>query len=1387
MTRTSLGRLLVEDALPEDLRDFGALDKKGISALLSKVAQKHPERYAEISHRLSNIGRQAATEFGGYSFGLEHLKKTEAAKKHEQQLRAEYKQILDDDTLSDAQRHERILTAAQKHQQPQIDEGYAEAVKANNPLAMQVLSGSRGSKANLNSLLGSDMLYSDNQDRSIPLPIFNGYAHGLSPVEYGTGMYGARKGVVDTKMAIARAGFLGKVLAQVSHRLVVTDHDSETADPDRGLPVDVADHDSVGGLLARTTAGYPRDTVLTPKILAHLKAKGHARILVRSPTVGGSPEGGVYAKDVGMREFGTLPGRGSAVGMTAAQALAEPVSQGTLGSKHCLMRGTQIRMADGSTKAIERIRPGDWVLGADTNRMTFPVRVLDRFDNGLRECYRTTFSPAYRCGEETTVESTLDHKMLCSRQVSGQQDEESNYVPRMLPIGQVSRNFYAHQTAEAAIRYTAKGYDDYRLVRRGQTKIGNRPTYDLHVDHPDHLFVLANGLIVSNSGGVSGQGKVTSGFEYINRLIQVPGHFAGGAAHAGNDGIITGIEDAPAGGKHVWVDQDRHHVQSGADVTVKRGQKVEAGDLLSTGQPDPDQWVAHKGIGEGRRYFTDLFGKTMADAGIKGHRRNIELLARGLINHVRLTDEFHGHSPGDILPYSTIEHLWEPREGHRVVAPKRALGSYLEKPVLHYSIGTKVKPSVARDLEEFGIKEVTAHPEPPPFNAEMIRGMDSLRHDPDWQVRMYGSGLKSGLLESVRRGGVSDEAGTSFVPALAGAVDFGKVGPVHQPESGISEADMAKRKLHPGALKLPEPSHKKSIVSRLGSYLKLSVDEAAEVREALALVKQASYASMGKPKTDATHQSTQPSSSTTNTQGITDQPGGAAGKAAPQPQEPAAPPAPTAPKPSLDSQLQSALGSARPQAVEAGTPPPDPSRVSPQRQSVLNQFRSVDDYGQFVRGAEHPLGQLGRLSMAVPGGAQAFLGLTGGQNYAEPDEAGPQDGERRDLTDQELRPWAASAGPARDSWAQWTHTDVPWDQRTPAQSATAIPAEALQELGPNIGVNAAWQGLRALVKGPGSFTNPASGLVGGQMVDSLVKNTPPIVGNYMDAGVGLKDVATAGMQSLGGMPPVGAGNILQKLWNSTAPGAGTQFDQSQFENYADVPGRFAQANLGEKAWQTFKDPVGTFGGAVSGAGRMAANLAEAREEAGRTNSKAEALHRQQTGAAAPMQSQAGLKPGEQGYSAPVPTYDQRPAVQYYRDLQDRYTRFMQQYQAGRKAGQPSLSWRTWTDPVTKKPWTEQEFRHALEADTYLNGSGLTAGGEHLRGRPMDEQFYHYLGQESNRPVTGRDVLHGAGTGLNWLNQADIGLPTLGKPPDPRDPTTLDNPDPRGVYSRPSGN
>jgi hypothetical protein len=327
-------------------------------------------------------------------------------------------------------------------------------------------------------------------------------------------------------------------------------------------------------------------------------------------------------------------------------------------------------------------------------------------------------------------------------------------------------------------------------------------------------------LSAKHTGGVAGADKAVSGFAHINQLIQVPKTFKGGATHAQLDGKVSAITDAPQGGQFVTVGSEQHYVPPDLDLKVKIGDSVEAGDVLSDGIPNPAEVVHHKGIGEGRRYFVGAFGDAYRDSGMSSHRRNVELLARGLIDHVRVTDEFGDHVEDDVVPYSSIEHGWRPREGSRVVGLPAAVGKYLERPVLHHTIGTKVRPSMLPELKEFGVNNLEVHDEPPPFEPMMVRGMYNLQHDPDFMTRHLGSGLEKATLQAAHRGATSDIAGTSYVPALAERTHFGRQGLTRgwDPDDdswGVDNDDLAG---HDAPVDLPKtPAHRSTATWRSGS------------------------------------------------------------------------------------------------------------------------------------------------------------------------------------------------------------------------------------------------------------------------------------------------------------------------------------------------------------------------------------------------------------------------------------------------------------------------------------------------------------------------------------------------------------------------------------------
>ena len=614
-TLTTVGQLLINSVIPEEHRDYTRVwDKNSMRTFLTDMSQKvTPDVYKEMVQNLTLIGLKSARQSANSSFSLDTLKPPKSKTVITDLLRKQVQQIVR--SIKDpTERDEAIVNATMSHQKDLVDSVYNESLKAGNPFAMQVFAGARGNKNQLASMIGTDLLYSDNKGRPVPIPILNSYAEGVDPVEYWAGSYGARSGAIDVKLAVGDAGYFAKRLTAAAHRLVVTDEDIADG---QGMMVDSSDPDNMGAILARDEGPFKKGTYLDSSNLKALSANGQKNIMIYSPIAAVSATGGLPRWAAGVREHNKLSEVGTNVGITAAQAIAEPVSQGMLNSKH--------------------------------------------------------------------------------------------------------------------------------------------------------------------GGGVAkGKAKRTvTGFDYLNQLVEVPRTFTDGAPVTKLDGIVGKIEAAPQGGNYVHIADQRYYVPMEQAVTVKPGQGLEAGDALSDGIINPKDIAELKGIGEARKQFVNQFKSALIENGLPAHRRNVEVVARGLVNQVEITepDVLPVTYPEDTVSYDYLASRYEPRQGFVTGKPSGYINHYLEKPVLHYSIGTRITPSVVKHLNESGFDDVVAHKNPPPFKPTMTRAMMSLLGDRDWMVQLGGFNLKKTFLDNVQRGSSSQIHGTSWIPSLAtGEISKGEHG-----------------------------------------------------------------------------------------------------------------------------------------------------------------------------------------------------------------------------------------------------------------------------------------------------------------------------------------------------------------------------------------------------------------------------------------------------------------------------------------------------------------------------------------------------------------------------------------------------------------------------------
>jgi DNA-directed RNA polymerase subunit beta' len=778
MPAYTVGQVVVNALLPKEMRDYNrVMDKKSISKLFDKLARTYPDRYREILYDMTRIGAIEAQRSNIIGPGLSDLVHYEYSNKIKDEIRKRLRQLFQKG-LKGEQLKQEVLNLLSEYNDRTVEELNNYLASKNNAFYHQVQGGIRGNKFQLRSLLLGDLTYIDNNNQPIPVAILRSWSEGMTPMEYMASSYGMRKTFIDKKLSTADAGEIAKHLMQSAHRLIVLDNDykpEERPKYTRGIIVDINDEDNVGAILAAPVDKYPANTILTQEIIADLKNKGVKELIVRSPIASSHRTyGGLYAMDLGLREGGRLPQIGEMVGINAAAAIGEPISQAQL----CLAYGTLVRMADGRLKPIQNIVPGEMVWGVGLDGSARHAQVLEVHDNGDRDCFLYVFRDqnTVKCvsGEPYSVICTPDHKV-----VKVVVDNQGVHYQKV-PIGNITSSdivlsaSFDNNGQTVILQHRLKLYDS--------RPFGRIRTYDLTIDHPDHLFIIyAGGLVVSNSaihGGGVFSGKKALTMDDLKRILDVPKSGYGFALHSRKEGTVEDIVQTTDGGYEVIINGERHYVPPQTKIIVQKGQYVEAGDPITEGIENPAEIVNYKGLGEGRRRYIDILRNMLKAMGMPAHRRNIEVLVTGLMNYVEIDDIYDDYAPGDLVPYNIIERKWKPRgDAIEVDVNNLKPGVYLEIPVLHYTIGTPVTKSVIETLKRSGIKKVTVNKKPPPFRGVYIPSEVVLSKDPEWFTRFLGAYQRRSILEAAREYSTSDlENTTSFVAPLAYGKTFGLTG-----------------------------------------------------------------------------------------------------------------------------------------------------------------------------------------------------------------------------------------------------------------------------------------------------------------------------------------------------------------------------------------------------------------------------------------------------------------------------------------------------------------------------------------------------------------------------------------------------------------------------------
>ncbi len=350
MLETTVGRVLFNRVMPDPLRFVNrVLDKGAMQALVGDVYHLMGEEGTpSVVDAIKDIGFQYATR-SGTTIAVSDI--TVPAEKQDiiahtleeaEAVRRDYQRGL----LTDQEQKERVIELWQETTAA-VALAVRKRMDPSGSLATMAISGAtKGGFGPISQLAGMRGLMADPAGRIIPLPIRSNFRDGLNTLEYFISTHGARKGLADTALRTADAGYLTRRLVDVAQDVIINADDCGT---EQGVSIrridDVAGQDfatRVYGRIAGKRVADPdtgeviaeRGDIIALELARRIGASGVTEVFVRSPLTCELRYGMCavcYGMDLGR---GELVNRGAAVGIVAAQSIGEPGTQLTLRTFH---------------------------------------------------------------------------------------------------------------------------------------------------------------------------------------------------------------------------------------------------------------------------------------------------------------------------------------------------------------------------------------------------------------------------------------------------------------------------------------------------------------------------------------------------------------------------------------------------------------------------------------------------------------------------------------------------------------------------------------------------------------------------------------------------------------------------------------------------------------------------------------------------------------------------------------------------------------------------------------------------------------------------------------------------------------------------------------------
>ncbi|MES2059407.1 MAG: DNA-directed RNA polymerase subunit beta', partial [Patescibacteria group bacterium] len=345
---TTAGRILFNELLPEDYPFINKeMDKKATAALMNDLMTRYGiDKLPPILDKVKHFGFKYVT-VSGVTWGIDDIKVPagkkgiiDEAKKRSEEVGTQY----NDGLLSEDERIRKNIEIWHGVKS-KVEKEVLENLDKKGSVYSMWKSGARGSAAQITQMAGMKGLIQNASGETIELPIISSSKEGFNPIEYFINTHGSRKGLADTALNTAKAGYLTRRLFVAAQDVVVTEEDCGTKDgitlrketaSGMETPISKSIKGRVLGLDVEKDGEkiFSKGHLLSEKDALAIEAALVEEVFVRSPLTCKSKDGicrVCYGVDLGRNKLVEM---GEAVGTVAAQAIGEPGTQLTMRTFH---------------------------------------------------------------------------------------------------------------------------------------------------------------------------------------------------------------------------------------------------------------------------------------------------------------------------------------------------------------------------------------------------------------------------------------------------------------------------------------------------------------------------------------------------------------------------------------------------------------------------------------------------------------------------------------------------------------------------------------------------------------------------------------------------------------------------------------------------------------------------------------------------------------------------------------------------------------------------------------------------------------------------------------------------------------------------------------------